>query len=82
MQVKIETLNDDLVIRIPRHLADEVHIAAEAIVDVSVDDGVLIVQPPGYKRKQYSIAELAEQITDENRHDPVDWGPPMGREVW
>jgi hypothetical protein len=21
-------------------------------------------------------------VTDENRHEEVDWGPPVGREVW
>jgi len=25
---------------------------------------------------------LLDQITPENRHDEVDWGPPVGKEIW
>ncbi len=32
--------------------------------------------------RRYSLAELVAGITDENRHDEVDWGPPRGAEVW
>ena len=28
------------------------------------------------------IEELVEQITPENRHKEVDWGKPVGKEVW
>ncbi len=31
---------------------------------------------------RYSLAELLEGFTPENRHDIVDWGPPVGKEVW
>lgn len=32
--------------------------------------------------RRYSLAELVAGITDENRHDEVDWGPPRSAEVW
>ncbi len=28
------------------------------------------------------IDVLVAQITDDNRHDEVDWGPPVGNEIW
>ena len=34
------------------------------------------------KPKRPTLAELAARITDENRHEEVDWGPPVGKEVW
>ena len=30
----------------------------------------------------YDIDALVAGITDDNRHDPVDMGPPVGNEVW
>jgi antitoxin MazE len=33
-------------------------------------------------RKKLTLEELVAGITDENRHDEVDWGPPVGNEVW
>jgi antitoxin MazE len=34
------------------------------------------------RRKKLTLEELVAGITDENRHDEVDWGPPVGNEVW
>ncbi len=33
-------------------------------------------------RRKLTLEELVAGITDENRHDEVDWGPPVGNEVW
>jgi antitoxin HicB len=32
--------------------------------------------------RRFTLDELAERITPENRHEETDWGPPEGREVW
>jgi len=32
------------------------------------------------KKLRYSLEELVVGITPENRHEEVDWGPPVGRE--
>lgn len=29
---------------------------------------------------EYSLEELLAQVTPENRHGLIDWGPPVGRE--
>jgi antitoxin component of MazEF toxin-antitoxin module len=34
------------------------------------------------RRKKLTLEELVAGITEENRHDEVDWGPPVGNEVW
>ncbi len=39
---------------------------------------------PSTKRSgpRFSLDDLIDAITDENRHAEVDWGPPRGNEVW
>ena len=32
--------------------------------------------------EHHTLEELAAKITPENRHELVDWGPPVGKEVW
>ena len=29
-----------------------------------------------------TLEDLVARITDENRHPEVDWGEPVGKEVW
>jgi antitoxin component of MazEF toxin-antitoxin module len=37
----------------------------------------------GQKRKpKYTLAELLAKITPENRHEYIDFGPTVGKEVW
>jgi len=28
-----------------------------------------------------TLEDLVARITDENRHEKIDWGPPVGREI-
>jgi antitoxin MazE len=32
--------------------------------------------------ESYDLAELLKQITPENLHEAVDFGPPSGKEAW
>jgi len=29
-----------------------------------------------------TLASLLKQVTRNRRHEEVDWGPPVGKEVW
>ena len=29
-----------------------------------------------------TLASLLKQVTRDGRHEEVDWGPPVGKEVW
>lgn len=31
--------------------------------------------------RQYTLEELVKGITAENRHEEIDFGPPVGREI-
>ncbi len=33
-------------------------------------------------RRTVSLAALVARIRDENRHELIDFGPPVGREEW
>ena len=46
-------------------------------VRIAVRESRLAIKLPGY-----TLEEFAAQITEENRHDEVDWGPPVGNEFW
>jgi len=39
---------------------------------------IRIVKPP---RRRPSLTDLLSRVTDDNQHDPVEFGPPTGSEV-
>ena len=40
------------------------------------------VTKPKRRKRRYTLDELVAGITPENRHEEIDWGPPVGNEVW
>lgn len=80
MQTKIQRWGNSLGLRIPRSFAQETGVGAGSQVDLSVQDGDLVVKP--VRRKTYQLKELLRKITAKNIHAEVDTGGPVGKEVW
>lgn len=80
MKTQVRLWGNSLALRLPRSLAEEIKIGLNSEVDVSVRDGRLVVDP--VVKKKYTLKELVDGITDENRHEEISTGPPVGNEVW
>lgn len=80
MQTKIQRWGNSLAIRIPKLIAEEVGLEQGGEVDLRVEEGGLSLRPVA--PPAYDLETLVAQITDENRHDEVDFGDPVGKEVW
>jgi antitoxin MazE len=78
MRTKIQKWGNSLAVRIPKPIAQDLGITSESDVEMSVQDGTLVLAPA---RRRYSLEELVDGITPANRHDEIDLGPPMGREL-
>ena len=70
---------NSLGLRLPKSVAREAQIDEGDAVDVSVDNGAIVIRP---SRPRYALEELVGRITPRNRHHESDWGAPIGHEVW
>ena len=80
MRAKVQKWGNSLALRIPKAVAEIVGLTEGREVELVVEDGRLIVKTT--RQRKYTLEELLAQVSEENRHDEVDWGPPMGNEVW
>ena len=80
MQTKIQKWGNSLALRIPKPFALEVGLDQNSIVEVSVFDGKLLLEP--VTAPEYTLDQLLEQITETNLHSEVDTEPAVGNEVW
>ena len=80
MQARIQKWGNSLAVRIPKTLAMEAQLTQEAVVELAVVKGKLIIAP--IKKRKYELEELVSKITDENLHKEDIWGPAVGSEVW
>jgi antitoxin MazE len=76
---QIAKWGNSLGLRLPKAVAREARIDDGDIVDVSVENGAVVIRA---SRPTYSLEQLVARITARNRHDESDWGMPVGHEVW
>lgn len=79
MTVKVKRIAGALTLVIPDEVAAAAGISddTELTLSATTSGGVTAKKKP-----KYTLAELVAKITPENRHELIDFGPPMGNEVW
>ena len=80
MQTKVQKWGNSLGLRIPKSFAEQAGVEAGSEVDLSVEDGELIVRPR--RRPRYELKDLLRSVTAKNVHKEVETGDPVGREAW
>ena len=80
MQGVVKKWGNSAAVRIPAAVLDAAHVRLDQPVDVREEGGRIVIEP--LNPIQYDLDTLLAGITDENRHDPVDMGAPVGNEVW
>lgn len=79
MQTKIQKWGNSLGLRIPKSLAEQAGVEAGSDVDLSVEDGELVVRPR--RLPSYKLKDLLQAVTPKNVHKEIDTGFPVGREA-
>ena len=83
--MKIEFLRwgNSLALRVPKAFAEEIGAVEGKAAEMTAENGVLVVKvAKRRKRRRYNLENLINAITEENRHPEVEWGAPVGNEVW
>ncbi len=80
MRTTIQKWGNSLAVRIPKPFVEETHIASGSEVDLTVDNGKIVIVPQA--EPKYSLSELLQGITTRNKHSGTDTGPAVGQEAW
>lgn len=80
MRVRVQKWGNSLALRIPRSYALETALESGSEVDLSLQDGRMVITPVAVP--EYRLEDLLAGITPENLHDELDTGPSAGGEAW
>jgi len=80
MQTRIQKWGNSLAVRIPAPFVKEAQIAYGSAVDLSVEDGKIVIAP--HPEPEYRLEDLLKGVTRKNVHAEVSTGQAVGREVW
>ena len=82
MVTKVQKWGNSQGIRLPLRFMEEVNLAIGDEVDVTVEQGRIIVVPSERIRGRYRLEDLVARMPEDHEPSEEDWGAPVGREVW
>ncbi|RME28832.1 MAG: AbrB/MazE/SpoVT family DNA-binding domain-containing protein [Deltaproteobacteria bacterium] len=80
MVTKIASWGNSLGLRIPKSFAKEAGIREGSAVDISFEEGRLVIRP--IRAPRYELKDLLARIRKNNLHEEIPTGDPVGREAW
>lgn len=82
MRVALKKWGNSVSVRIPAAVMREFNLSVDQEVDLRAEDGRLLIEPIRDEKPRYSLDELVDGIRPDNLHEAVDFGAPVGKEVW
>ncbi len=80
MRTKVQKWGNSLAVRIPKAFAQEAHLTRDSLVEVTLVDGRIVIEPA--PTASWTLDQLLEGVTDGNIHHEIDTGEPVGNEAW
>lgn len=80
MRATIRKWGNSASVRIPAAILKAAKLTLDEPVEVREQSGVIVIEPIG--RREYDIDELVKKIKPKNLHGEIDFGRPVGNEVW
>lgn len=82
MLAKIQKWGNSQGLRLTKALLTDVQINVGDDVNIAVKDGALIITPVKRKRRRHNLKDLVARIPEDYQAKEVDWGKPVGNEIW
>ncbi len=82
MVTKVQKWGNSQGLRFSKAILKEAHINVGDQVNISVKKGQIIVEPVTKVRGKYDLRELVSKMPQNYQVEELDWGKPIGKEVW
>jgi antitoxin MazE len=80
MAVTLHRWGNSVGLRLPKPLLEMLGLKEGSEVDVTVEDDRLVIKP--HRPQRLTLKDVLAGFTPEDRAGEVDWGAPVGKEVW
>jgi antitoxin MazE len=80
MKTQVQKWGNSLALRIPKAFAADLGLAQDTPVELSLEDGNLVIRPSSTQR--YELSSLLTHVTEANVHGEQSYGDAVGSEEW
>ena len=78
---QIQRLGSDLGVSIPRVIVNELSLKEGLFVNIQGNGNRIIIETVKPDRS-YNLSDMLSKITENNTHQYIDTGEPIGNEIW
>lgn len=82
MLTTVKKWGNSQALRISKQMLSEVGLEVGDAVEIEVRDGAIVLTPVRPRRGAIRLEDLVAAIDGEYIPEEIDWGPPVGKEVW
>ncbi|MBN1103245.1 MAG: AbrB/MazE/SpoVT family DNA-binding domain-containing protein [Deltaproteobacteria bacterium] len=82
MVTKIQRWGNSQGLRLAKQVLEDARLSVGDDVEVTARDGLIVIAPARRIRGKRSLQELVSRIPKDYRSEEMEWGEPMGKEVW
>ena len=79
MRATVRKWGNSAAVRLPSAVMQAARLTLDAPVEVREEDGRIVIEP--VRDADLRLNDLLSAITDDNRHDAIETGGPVGREA-
>jgi antitoxin MazE len=76
----VKKWGNSLAIRIPRAIVQNLGLSEDNDLQIISNGKVATLERKSHKK--ITLQQLLEKVTPENVHGEIDWGGPVGKEIW
>jgi antitoxin MazE len=80
VKTTVKKWGNSAAVRIPASVLEGTHLHVDEVVEVRQEKGRIVIEP--VRKKTYRLEDLLKGINCKNQHETIDFGPPVGKEVW
>lgn len=82
MVTRVQQWGNSKGLRLSKQVLEDARISVGDDVDVSVQNGAIVITPARRVRGKHKLEELIKRIPKNYKACETDWGAPAGKEVW
>ena len=82
MLTRIQKWGNSQGLRLPKAILRDAQVSTGDEVKVSLQGRSIILEPVDRPRRKYDLKKLVAKMPKRYKPNELDWGNPLGKEVW
>lgn len=69
-------------IRVPKKVVEQAHLKIGEELSLSIQGNSIVLTPMKRARRKFKLEDILKGVTPKDVGGEIDWGKPLGKEIW